>query len=506
MVTNVLALSTRAQHQETPDLVFGKLFTNVQMDRVFPDNKTFVDAVPKYMPHQILASYLAEKNEPGFSLQDFIMANFSITGPMETHYITDSSQTVVQHINRLWSVLTRMPEEDVSGSSILPLPYPYIVPGGRFNEIYYWDSYFTMLGLQVSGHRDLVEYMVKNFAYMIDKYGHIPNGNRSYFLSRSQPPYFSLMVELLAEDMGDEAYLTYQDQLLKEYGYWMDRTARTKHVVTMGDGSKLNRYYDQYAIPRQESYFEDSVMAQKAANPAYLYRDLRSGAESGWDFSSRWLADGQHLHTIETTRILPVDLNCLLYHMELSISKSYKLAGNKAAKNKYKLLAKNRKAAINYYFFNKKEGWYYDYNLRTKKLSTEKTIAGMTPFFLNIAPEKTIKKAVATIKKDFLRSGGVVTTLKVSGEQWDAPNGWAPLQWITIVGLQNYGEHALAANIAKRWIALNTKVFQFTGKMMEKYNVTDANLEAGGGEYPAQDGFGWSNGVLLKLIDMYGEY
>ncbi len=502
----MLALALKAQTEETPDLVFGNLFTQVQMERVFPDNKTFVDAVPKAPPHQILASYLASKDRADFSLSDFVSANFHIIGPKESHYITDSTQTVVQHINRLWSVLTRMPEEPVPGSSILPLPYPYIVPGGRFNEIYYWDSYFTMLGLQVSGQQEMVENMVKNFAYMIDKFGHIPNGNRSYFLSRSQPPFFSLMLELLAEDQGNEVYGIYKDQLLKEYAYWMDKSGKTNHLVNMPDSTKLNRYYDQYAIPRQESYFEDSTMARLVSNPPALYRNLRSGAESGWDFSSRWMADGQHLHTIETTRILPVDLNCLLYHLELTIAKAYKQTGDKQKEHKYRHIAKSRKTAINHFFYNKHDGWYYDYNIRTKQLSKEKTIAGMTPFFLNIAPEKAIKRAVYVLKKDFLRSGGVVTTLKVSGEQWDAPNGWAPLQWMTVKGLRNYGEHALAENIAKRWIALNTRVFQNTGKMMEKYNVMDSSLDAGGGEYPAQDGFGWSNGVLLKLIRIYGEY
>lgn len=502
----MLALALKAQNAETPDLVFGNLFTEVQMERIFPDNKTFVDAVPKYPPHQILASYLASKDEADFSLSDFVTAHFSVIGPLESHYITDNRQTVVQHINRLWTVLERMPEQPIEGSSILPLPYPYIVPGGRFNEIYYWDSYFTMLGLQVSGELGMVENMVKNFAYMIDKFGHIPNGNRSYFLSRSQPPYFSLMLELLSEDKGSEVFAIYKEQLLREYNYWMDKTSKTNHVVRIADSVKFNRYYDQYAIPRQESYFEDSTMARELSNPPALYRDLRSGAESGWDFSSRWLADGQNLNTIETTKILPVDLNCLLYHLEMTISKAYKQTGDSVGENKFRLIAKNRKAAINYYFYNKKDGWYYDYNIRTKKLSTERTIAGMTPFFLDIAPEKAIKKAAAIVKSDFLRSGGLVTTLKVSGEQWDAPNGWAPLQWIAIKGLRNYGEHALAENIAKRWIALNTKVFQSTGKMMEKYNVMDASLEAGGGEYPAQDGFGWSNGVLLKLIRIYGEY
>lgn len=503
--TNMLSAQKKSVY--TPDELYGDLFTNVQMQRVFPDNKTFVDAIPLFNPEEILRVYELERKQRDFSLEDFVHRHFAIPEPYDTNYYSDTNTTITQHLEKLWKVLRREPDQDVLGSSLLPLPYPYIVPGGRFNEIYYWDSYFTMLGLQVSGEFDMVENMVKNFAFMIDRYGLIPNGNRSYFLSRSQPPYFSLMVELLADSKGEQVYIDYLQPLIKEYNFWMDKTAKSKHTVQMPDGALLNRFYDQFNTPRQESFYEDIKHNEiSPKKDTQLYRDLRSGAESGWDYSSRWFADGMDIHTIETTRLIPVDLNCLMFHLEQTISRGYKLTGNKVKANKYRLIARRRKAAINHYLFNKKDGWYYDYNIRTDSLSREKTLAALTPFFLNIAPEKHIKKVAETLKREFLKSGGVVTTLRTSGEQWDSPNGWAPLHWITIVGLQNYGQDKLAENIARRWIALNTKVYYNTGKMMEKYNVIDANLEAGGGEYPAQDGFGWSNGVLLKLIDMYGEF
>ena len=125
--------------------------------------------------------------------------------------------------------------------------------------------------------------------------------------------------------------------------------------------------------------------------------------------------------------------------------------------------------------------------------------------YLNVATVVQAKQVAAIIKEKFLSPGGVVTTLEISGQQWDAPNGWAPLQWITIMGLENYGYAELANEIAKRWIRLNTDVFKRTGKLMEKYNVADTHLEAGGGEYAGQDGFGWTNGVYLALIEKYGK-
>jgi alpha,alpha-trehalase len=132
------------------------------------------------------------------------------------------------------------------------------------------------------------------------------------------------------------------------------------------------------------------------------------------------------------------------------------------------------------------------------------TLAGVFPLFFHIADDEQAKQVAGTIQEKFLRPGGVLTTLKTSGQQWDAPNGWAPLQWITIMGLENYGYAGLAKEIAKRWIRLNTDVFKRTGKLMEKYNIVDTHLEAGGGEYAGQDGFGWTNGVLLALIKKYG--
>jgi alpha,alpha-trehalase len=189
--------------------------------------------------------------------------------------------------------------------------------------------------LQEIGEWEMIENMIKNFSFLVETYGHIPNGNRTYYLSRSQPSFFSLMVELLAEKKGNEVYANYLPSLQKEYDYWMDKTAPTKHVVKMPDGSILNRYYDQDDTPRQESYSQDYELASnesqkmKAANQPAEYnricRELRSGAESGWDFSSRWFDDGSTIKTIQTTSMIPVNLNGLLYHLELTLAKGYKL-------------------------------------------------------------------------------------------------------------------------------------------------------------------------------------
>ncbi|MGB8194848.1 MAG: trehalase family glycosidase, partial [Chitinophagaceae bacterium] len=333
-----------AQQPLPPDKIYGVLFEDVQRSKIFPDGKTFVDCIPKKDPKQIVADYVAIKNNPAvrFSLKLFVENNFVL--PQERNVEVPKNEQVKQHIESLWQILKRDPDKQIEGSSLLALPYSYIVPGGRFREIYYWDSYFTMLGLRESGQEEMIENMVNNFAYLINKYGFIPNGNRTYYLGRSQPPYFALMVELLAEKKGNAVYALFLDALQAEHNYWIDKTAATKHVVKMPDGSTLSRYYDRLDIPRQESFVQDEEVAAKSTqNKAAVYRHLRSAAESGWDFSSRWFKDGKNLPTIQVTNYVPVDLNCLLYQLEMTLSKAYKERGNLIRQRYFEQVADKRK-------------------------------------------------------------------------------------------------------------------------------------------------------------------
>src|SRR5882672_10142562 len=177
----------------------GLLFEEVQMKNILGDGKTFPDCLPNRSLDEINNAFLSERNSSGFDLKQFIDLNFTLPKAYSTGYKSDLTKSPHDHIEKLWEVLQRKPDEE--GGSLIPLPHPYIVPGGRFREIYYWDSYFTMLGLEVSKRTDLIQNMVGNFEYLIDKVGYIPNGNRTYFLGRSQPPFFSLMVKLLSDEV-----------------------------------------------------------------------------------------------------------------------------------------------------------------------------------------------------------------------------------------------------------------------------------------------------------------
>lgn len=504
----LVAQHIQAQVTPTPDKLWGKLFEDVQLKRALGDNKSFVDMVPQHSPEVILKRYVALKKKDSASLRTFVLANFYL--PMTPQTKVSEGLALNEHLKQLWTTLTRKADNKMRYSSLLPLPDSYIVPGGRFREIYYWDSYFTMQGLAVSNRFDLIGDMLDNFKYLIDTYGHIPNGNRNYYLSRSQPPYFALMVELLHQNRGDEVYKKYLSAMEKEYNWWMNGTEKLstqqayRRVVKMEDGSILNRYFDDKKSPREESYFEDVHTAKKyTAKDGNAFTNLRAGAESGWDFSSRWFDDTLHLHTIETTNIIPVDLNSLLYKYEMILSHAAKAAGKESLSKSYAAKAEKRKAALLKYCWDEKREYFFDYDFKEKDLTGKWSLAGVMPLFCDAATTDQAEAVKNRINQKFLRDGGVVTSLYKTGQQWDSPNGWAPLQFITVKGLTNYGHHDLARTIGERWMNVNEKVFKATGKMMEKYNVEDMSLESGGGEYPNQDGFGWTNGVYLMFYQMF---
>jgi alpha,alpha-trehalase len=232
-----------------------------------------------------------------------------------------------------------------------------------------------------------------------------------------------------------------------------------------------------------------------------VYLDLRAGAESGWDFSSRWLKDPSKMHTIHTTDIVPIDLNCLLVDLEKTIADAYRLLRQSSLATKFDAKAEERVAAINEYCWSGDDDFYYDFDFMTGDMTYHKTLAAVFPLFSRIATKDQAAAVVQKISKDFLKDGGLITTLATTGQQWDSPNGWAPLHWVAIQGLRNYGYHELANEVKKRWIKTNITIYQAQGKLVEKYNVVDlTNGAGGGGEYPLQDGFGWTNGVLLKLL------
>ena len=490
----------------SPREMYGELFLAIHKTGIFKDGKAFADSTAKLHPDIIVKTYLKKREESDFDLSTFVNEYFDL--PTIGSSEVEAAKDINTHIEQLWQLLRRDPDKiKANRSSKVPLPFPYIVPGGRFNEIYYWDSYFTMLGLAHHGHHDMIMSMVDNFRHLIETFGHIPNGNRSYFLSRSQPPFYSLMVKLLLQLKGQDLIPRYLPTLTAEYNFWMkgitdiyESGSPILRVIRLDKSSLLNRYYDDKDTPREEMYRDDWALIDFAEGQSNrLYRDIRAACESGWDFSSRWMRDPEDLSTIHTTDILPVDLNCLLWHLEKLISECHKRIGEEEIAMKYGILALNRKKAIEEYFWDEDKSCYFDYDYKSNSRTSRYSLAMMYPLYLKLCNQDQSDAIAEIVKTKFLKDGGVVTTAINSSQQWDSPNGWAPLQWITVKGLLNYGHKELAQEIALRWTRLNDEVFNRTGKMLEKYNVVDTTLEGGGGEYPVQDGFGWTNGVYVAL-------
>lgn len=492
----------------TPDDRYQELFVEVQMQRVYPDGKIFVDCAPRRPPDEILAAYRCYRDRPGFELDKFVHENFEPQHPDPGNYVAPAGRGLVEHIDALWNVLQRRPDEHPRSSSLLRLPRPYVVPGGRFCEIYYWDTYFTILGLAASGRNDLMRAMADNFAYLVRTYGHVPNGNRTYYLGRSQPPLFAYVVELLETKDCCQAQ-DYLPCLVREHAYWMAGVQhlapgeQRAHAVRLDDGSVLNRYWDMRDTLREQSYREDVLTACASGRPRHeVFRDTRAGAACGWDFSSRWFADPQDMATIRTTKILPVDLNCFLYKLECVIADLSAHADHPGNAKAFQALADARREAIDKYFWNRERGVYLDYDWQLKAPRQALNAATLTPLFCRLASAEQAKSVTAVVRKTLLDPGGLATTLVVNGQQWDRPNGWAPLQWIAVIGLKSYGHHALADDIADRWLNTVATVYRTSNKFVEKYDLQSAR-PGDGGEYALQDGFGWTNGVTRALLAMY---
>ena len=487
----------------------GELFETVQLSGAFGDSKTFVDTIPEREVTEIEARFERERADPDFDVRSFVSELFTL--PEDPVTAADPSTVSMEwYIDELWGHLIRDPEEDPEWSTLLPVPNQYVIPGGRFRESYYWDTYFTATGLAVTGRIDLIDDLAANYAMLIDQYGCVPNGNRLYYASRSNPPVFCHLLDILENERGFEAIRGYLPELRREYEFWTDGTETVTdddpaaRRVVRTDLGTLNRYWDDRAVPREESYREDVALADASdRGDRRVYRDVRAACESGWDFSSRWLGASNDMTTIRTTDLLPVDLNAFCYALERKLSRWERACGDPERADRYARAAKTRRDAVEALCWDDAAGFYFDYCWSEGRRTDTWSLAAVVPLFCGLATDERAATVATNLEERFLHPGGLVTTLTESGEQWDAPNGWAPLHWMAAVGLRQYGHDRLAEVIAGRWLDLNRDVFDRNGLMLEKYDVTGGTGAGGGGEYPLQFGFGWTNGVAQALPALF---
>uniref|UniRef100_A0A915CMD4 Trehalase n=1 Tax=Ditylenchus dipsaci TaxID=166011 RepID=A0A915CMD4_9BILA len=514
----------------------------------YNDSKTFVDKPLKYDAHEILQKFnkqfppstnqtdsVADINPD--DLTKFIEENFDQESTeLQSCYLNDWNERPAQleqiqdktlkewamDLNKIWKNLCRQINPNVEAHpdrySLLYVPKPFVIPGGRFREFYYWDAYWVIKGLLVSGMHNASRNMIENFVHMVNKYGFVPNGGRVYYLRRSQPPMLTSMAYEYYEATHDIEFI---QQILptleKELHFW--DTKRMVKVWKNGKGHDLYQYRTESNVPRPESYREDVALTKqmtKVAEQRQVWQNLASAAESGWDFSSRWMNDSTKLSSIQTTAIVPVDLNSymcwnfnILSYLFAEIDDMDKSIHYQERYNKF--LTNFQRV-----FYVKKESGWYDFNMKTGKNNFDFYASVATPLFtrcyhsINLAQSENIFRRMDELGV-FNFAGGIPTSLnKDSEQQWDYPNGWSPLNHMVIEGLRRSENPIMQQKafwLAEKWVLSNYRVFMGTrGKMWEKYNVIGTKPEAGvGGEYDVQSGFGWTNGVILDLLVTYSD-
>lgn len=499
---NEIVIDERAVSVLSPAQLFGPLLGAVQSRGVLGDGKAFVDAVPLRPADEIMEDFAAIPAGDA-ALREFLKRNFQLPAVMPPAIPSVATVSLRQHIRSLWCQLERGPAAAVGQGSALGIAHSHVVPGGRFREMYYWDSFFTMLGLLRDGRRDLATGMVAAMTDLIERFGYVPNGTRTYYLGRSQPPLYYMMVALL--DETDPAIRQRRLAAMKrEHAWWMagsetlEPGARKGHAARLASGEILNRYWDPSGTPRDESWREDVQTAEHSGRVhEEVYRNLRAGAESGWDFSSRWLG-AAGLPSIRATAIAPIDLNSFLFGLESAIAEQ----GDIEDAVVFGALADRRREALSRHCWNDAQGFFADLDLDSGTTRANSSAATLAPLLVGLATQNQAETVARFIEAEYLAPGGLRTTLVQSGEQWDSPNGWAPLNWIAVNALIRYGFDELAREIALRWIDTVDKSFRQTALIFEKYDI-EAQSAGGGGEYISQTGFGWTNGVTADLIDRF---
>jgi len=549
----------------------GEILETIQLSPLFNDTKNFVDMPLQFDPSVVwqnwndmkanTSNYVLDSNNNSVlsndALSQFVADNFLPVGsdvitvtpsdwtetPAFLNNIADPVlKAYAEQVNQAWNFLGRAPSDEVYANptrhTLIALKNQFmIVPGGRFLEEYYWDTYFVNKGLIASGMLHSARLVTENLLDFVEKFGFVPNGARQYYRNRSQPPFLTLMVKDIVDAYTNASYLGTDVEtqfamswlaqnfgtLLKEYDFWM---TLGQHAVMINDKYVLNRFYANLssAAPRPEEYREDYTQAAGFASQdekQLLYSNIIAAAETGWDFSSRWFSDRVSKNKADTTNVIPVDLNVVMCKVEEAMLAFSQMLGDTANAAKFAQALESRKEAISEILWNPASLQWVDHYINPTDNETEPLLNAASNFYplwggcFNVSELKDTNGETGNITPAYLMQslvdsnlilpGGISTTLNPTGQQWDYPNAWAPIQYILIDGLSNLGFNNLSLALANRWIVTTYLAYNSTGYMHEKYDALILGQAGDGGEYPPQIGFGWTNGVTLDLLNRYGQ-
>ena len=410
--------------------------------------------------------------------------------------------------------------DQIREHGLLYVPYPYVVPGGRFNEMYGWDSYFIQLGLLRDGELALARSMTDNFLYEIAHYGMILNANRTYFLTRSQPPFLTEMILGVYDKTHDRAWLrSTLPAIERYYTFWttpphLIESIGLSRYYDLGDGpapevvsderdAQGRTHYDrvrEYYRTHQVDDYDAAQFYDRAADRLTdrFYKGDRSMRESGFDPSNRF---GPFSAAI--IDYAPVCLNVLLYRMEQDAGRMNTLLGQSAAAAEWQARARRRRQLVDRYLWDSQAGLYFDYNFETGRRRPYPFATTFYPLWAGLSSVAQARRVVGNLPM-FEAPGGIVTSTQTSGSQWDAPFGWAPLQLIAVDGLRRYGYQMQADRIARKFVSLVTRDFEARHAIVEKYDVQRRSSDIAAGlkfGYTTNEvGFGWTNAAILELL------
>ncbi|XP_052235534.1 trehalase-like [Dreissena polymorpha] len=519
----------------------GPLLNAVQTAGLFKDSKTFVDMPLKVDPETMMNAFNSLNSsvkENSSELRAFVDRFFDLPGselvtwepedavenPAFLRFVRDPVyRQFGKDMCSMWKHLGRKIKRNVKDHperySLIYMEHPFIVPGGRFRETYYWDSFWVVKGLLSCEMTHTVKGMLQNFLSLITRYGMIPNGSRMYYTKRSQPPFFIPMVQLYLHATNDTEFIRSNiDIIEKEYLFW--NTNRTVDFQYGGKSVTLNRYATPIDEPRPESYREDKETARRASDraPPEVYTNLASAAESGWDFSSRWFSSSYNetfnktmwLTYIDTTDVVPVDLNSVLCWNEHILEGFFAMLGNHNKSAEYASERSARMRTMSEVFWNSRAGQWFDVSIKGRHQRQSFYPSNLFPLFTGcFETNKGLENVLNYLKGRNLLNfiSGVPTSRVNTGQQWDFPNAWPPLIDAVTTALEriNVKSREAALNLADQWVKSNYVGWQRKKKMFEKYVVTDYGSRGSGGEYDVQEGFGWTNGVVLDLLRRYGK-
>jgi alpha,alpha-trehalase len=421
--------------------------------------------------------------------------------------------------------LRTLPEGPLAADQhgLLYLPRPYVVPGGRFNEMYGWDSHFIQVGLLREREKQLARNMVDNFLYEIEHYGTILNANRTYFLTRSQPPFLTRMVLGVFGRSGDREWLRGTRPALESYyRYW----TTGDHLIA---GLDLSRYWDNGEGPAPEvisderdaqgrthydrvrEYYRTHEVADYDVRRYYdregdrltdlFYKGDRSMRESGFDPSHRFGP-----FNVDIIHYAPVCLNALLFQMERDMALIQRALGDAPGAAAWESRAAQRRKAADETLWDDQAGLYFDYNFETRRRRPYEFVTTFWPLWVGMASPAQAARVRANLAR-FEAPGGLLTSTTVSGNQWDAPFGWAPLQLAAVEGLRRYGYNEDADRITRKFLDLVTKEFEEHGTIVEKYDVRRRESDVSAGirfGYSSNEiGFGWTNAAYVELLAVF---